>query len=61
MSKNTKHMQLEKTIIDHKKAWATSLSRIKGWARRQIVDRENRGERYFSIKYYEEEMKNANF
>ena len=31
MSKNTKHMQLEKIIIDHNKAWATSLIRIKGW------------------------------
>ena len=44
-------MQLEKIIIDHNKAWATSLIRIKGWGRRQIVDRENRGERYFEIKY----------
>ena len=35
--KNTKHTQLEKIVIDHNKAWTTSLIRIKGWGRRQIV------------------------
>ena len=41
-------MQLQKKNIDHNKAWATSLIRIKGWGRRQIVwYRENQGERYF--------------